>query len=132
LRVARATRQPPRQGIRVNLAVFLEPRFCLNALTNENGPPGERSPSGVVQLELHGSPPVSRSRVEVSREDRLSTPGFSLAERRELVPPVVSPACLGRFPHPALRQLTGDERLTVPGQITEAGIPQSIGGDPCR
>ena len=115
MRVARATRQPPRQGIRVDLAVFLEPRFCISALTNENGPPGERSPLSVVQLKLHGPPPVSRSRIDVSTEKRSSAPGFSLAGRCELPPPVVTPTCLGRFLHPFPRQLPEDERFAVPG-----------------
>ncbi len=96
------------------------------------GPPGERSPLSVVQLELHGSPPVARSRIDGSTEKRFSAPGFSLAGRRELPPPVVTPTCLGRFPHPSLRQLPRDERVTVPGQITKAGVSKSIGGDPCR
>ena len=36
-RIVRATRQPPRQSIRIDLAVVLKSGFRPDALTNENG-----------------------------------------------------------------------------------------------
>jgi hypothetical protein len=55
-----------------------------------------------------------------------------LASSLELSPPVISPAGLGCFLHPHLRQLPIEKRLLVPVQVPNPGVPESIRCHPGR
>ena len=67
----------------------------------------------------------------VAQEGRSQPRLFLSRSRRELLPPTATPARLGRYPRPFLCQLSGDERLSVSGQITEASVPEGVRSHPC-